>query len=83
MGVIQIYGVGKRVTFRVHALTQDEVWSGVVKENIIPPYSYMSETCKVVLGDIRCSNMCRAVESYDALITLPYEDVLGEYIERG
>lgn len=83
MTVIRIYGVGKRVTFRVRTLTQDEVWSGVVKENIIPPYSYMSETCKVVLGDIRTSNMCRAVESYDALITLPYEDVLGEYIERG
>lgn len=80
MGVIQIYGVGKRVTFRVHTLTQDEVWSGVVKENIIPPISYMSDTCKVVLGDIRTSNMCRAVENCDALITLPYEAVLGEYI---
>lgn len=83
MCVIQIYGVGKRVTFRVRTLTQDEVWNGVVKENIIPPYNYMSDTCKVVLEDIRCSNMCRAVESFDALITLPYEDVLGEYIERG
>lgn len=80
MGGIQIYGVGKRVTFRVHTLTQDEVWSGVVKENIIPPYSYMSDTCMVVLGDIRTSNMCRAVENCDALITLPYEAVLGEYI---
>lgn len=78
MGVIQIYGVGKRVTFRVYNLTQDEVWSGVVKENIIPPYNYMSDTCKVVLGDIRNSNMCRALEDWDALITLPYEAVLGE-----
>jgi hypothetical protein len=83
MCVIQIYKAGTRVTFRVRTLTQDEVWNGVVKENIIPPYNYMSDTCKVVLEDIRTSNMCRAVESYDALITLPYEDVLGEYIERG
>lgn len=83
MGVMQIYSVGTRVAFRVHTLTQDEVWNGVVKENIISPYSCMSDTCKVVLGDIRTSNMCRAVENCDALITLPYEEVLGEYIERG